>query len=74
MEADDMDLDLTGFTPSANQEKSVLNDWRMYEQFGGRDSRHRRWDGIRQKPWYTRVLIRLGDAVFNRNHRAAGRA
>ena len=64
-----MDLDLTGFTPSANQGKSVLHDWQMYERFGGCDSRHRRWDGIRRKPWYKRVLIRLGDLVFGRKER-----
>ena len=64
-----MDLDLTGFKPSEKQGESVLHDWRMYERFSGCDSRHRRWDGIRRKPWYKRVLIRLGDLVFGRKER-----
>ena len=58
-----MTLELIRFKPVAwrqRQEKSA--DMRMYERCGGRIG-HRRWDGIRLKPWYKRIIISLCDFI-----------
>ena len=41
---------------------------RMYERCGGRIG-HRRWDGIRLKPWYKRIIISLCGFISTRYRR-----
>jgi hypothetical protein len=63
-----MTLELIGFKPVARRQRQEKPaDMRMYERCGGRIG-HRRWDGIRLKPWYKRIIISLCDFISAHYH------